>query len=215
MLFAGAAPAAQAQQPDWGDPGHDVWHEDQDDGDGWSEQPEPVVPDPVIPEPVVPEVPVEPEEPVLPTTAAATVAGRLAILRTDGRAAIPRGAPKAVREIIRNANQIVGKRYKWGGGHGARLADTGYDCSGAVSYPLVRIGLQRSVVVSGRFTKMHAAGAGRHVTIYAHKGHVYMEVAGLRLDTSAVGDPRDREGVRWRPVIGPRPGFKVRHPAGL
>ena len=42
-----------------------------------------------------------------------------------------------------------------------------------------------------------------------------MEVAGLRLDTSPVGDPTGSTGVRWRPLIGKRPGFHVRHVTGL
>ena len=65
-----------------------------------------------------------------PLVTTGTVAGRQALLRTNGRAAIPRGAPLRVRWIIAAANRIIGKRYKWGGGH-AKLADTGYDCSGA------------------------------------------------------------------------------------
>jgi hypothetical protein len=42
-----------------------------------------------------------------------------------------------------------------------------------------------------------------------------MEVAGLRLDTSAVDDPRGGKGPRWRPAIGQRRGFRKRHPLGL
>jgi hypothetical protein len=42
-----------------------------------------------------------------------------------------------------------------------------------------------------------------------------MEVAGLRLDTSSVGDPTGKSGVRWRPPIGKRFGFAVRHVSGL
>ncbi len=57
--------------------------------------------------------------------------------------------------------------------------------------------------------------AGRHITIYANKGHVYMEVAGLRLDTSALSDPNQGKGPRWRPAIGRRAGFRTRHPIGL
>jgi hypothetical protein len=53
------------------------------------------------------------------------------------------------------------------------------------------------------------------VTIYANAGHVYMEVAGLRLDTSSVGDWGGKSGVRWRPLIGKRRGFHVRHVPGL
>jgi hypothetical protein len=30
------------------------------------------------------------------------------------------------------------------------------------------------------------------VSVYAHSRHVYLEVAGLRLDTSSTGDPRRR-----------------------
>lgn len=154
-----------------------------------------------------------PVAPSLPTTRLKAVAGRTAMLRTDGRAAVPRGAPVRVRDLIRAANEIVGKPYKWGGGH-ARLRDKGYDCSGAVSYALVRTGLLRSPLVSGRLAKAYAAGEGRWVTIYATKRHVYMEVAGLRLDTSWFGDLRSSKGVRWRPAVGRRNGFHVRHPVG-
>jgi hypothetical protein len=143
-----------------------------------------------------------------------TVPGRQALLRTDGKAAIPRGAPERVRAIVAAANRIVGKRYKWGGGH-ARLADSGYDCSGTVSYALIRSGELNAPLVSGSFARWGARGAGSYVTIYANRGHVYMEVAGLRLDTSAVGDPGGRSGVRWRPLIGKRHGFAVRRIPGL
>src|SRR4051794_7602027 len=51
-----------------------------------------------------------------PLVTTATVSGRRAMLRTDGRAAIPTGAPARVRAIIAAANQIIGKPYKWGGG---------------------------------------------------------------------------------------------------
>jgi hypothetical protein len=136
-------------------------------------------------------------------------------MRKDGKAAVPRGAPKRVRRVIAAANQIVGKPYKWGGGHGS-LLDKGYDCSGAVGYALIRgASLMRSVMVSGQMARWGSAGAGKWVTVYAHSGHVYMEVAGLRLDTSPYGDPSRRSGVRWRPVVGRRGGFAARHPAGL
>src|SRR3954452_25461219 len=107
------------------------------------------------------------------------------MLRTDGKAAIPRGAPARVRAMIAAANQIVGKPYKWGGGH-AKLVDSGYDCSGTVSYALIGSGVLVGPMVSGQFATWSTAGAGRWVTVYANKGHVYLEVAGLRLDTSAV-----------------------------
>ncbi|HEV7806305.1 MAG TPA: hypothetical protein VGO80_10825 [Solirubrobacteraceae bacterium] len=173
---------------------------------------------PVTPQPPyvpgTPVAPVDPSQPLFPTTTAKTVVGRVAMLRTDGRAAIPISAPKSVRQIIRMANQIVGKPYKWGGGH-AGLGDSGYDCSGAVSYALIKAGLQRSSMVSGTFRDAYAKGAGRYVSIYANSKHVYLEVAGLRLDTSPYGDLARQSGVRWRPVVGLRSGFARRHPVGL
>ena len=70
-------------------------------------------------------------------------------------------------------------------------------------------------MVSGSLARWGAAGPGSWVTVYAHKTHVYVEVAGLRLDTSPFGDRSGLSGVRWRPVVGQRRGFKVRHPVGL
>jgi hypothetical protein len=136
------------------------------------------------------------------------------MIRRNGLAAVPTGAPAQVRAIITAANQIIGKPYKWGGGHG-RLFDTGYDCSGSVSYALIRAGLLGYPMVSGTLAHWGANGTGQYVTIYANKSHVYMEVAGLRLDTSGVGDPAGKSGVRWRPPIGKRFGFAVRHIAGI
>lgn len=184
----GPDPAGGAQTR----PGNDPWAHDNDDDGGHDE-------------------PVEEE---LPPVTSSFVSGKEARMRTDGKAAIPRGSPKRVRDLIARYNGIVGKRYKWGGGHG-KLVDTGYDCSGAVGYGLIKGGLLRTTMVSGSFARWGAAGAGRWVTVYAHKSHVYIEVAGLRLDTSSVGDRGGRSGVRWRPVIGKRGGFKVRHPVGL
>jgi cell wall-associated NlpC family hydrolase len=152
--------------------------------------------------------------PALPVSKTPTVKGKKAMIRRNGLAAIPKGAPASVRAIISAANTIIGKPYKWGGGHG-RLFDSGYDCSGSVSYALIRSGLLGSPMVSGSLARWGAKGAGKYVTIYANKGHVYMEVAGLRLDTSSVGDRGGKSGVRWRPPIGKRFGFAVRHIRGL
>lgn len=164
-------------------------------------------------EPAEPEPADDPDE-LLPIRPVQFVPGREARLRTDGKAAIPRGAPKRVRRLIAAANAIVGKPYKWGGGHG-RLIDRGYDCSGAVSYALIGGDLLGSVRNSGGFRHWGNAGPGRWVTTYSTRNHIYLEVAGLRLDTSNVGDWNGERGPRWRPVIGRRPNFHVRHPAGL
>jgi cell wall-associated NlpC family hydrolase len=153
-------------------------------------------------------------DPALVPVTSVTVPGTVARLRTDGTAAIPLGAPKRVRRLISQYNKIVGKRYRWGGGH-AVVDDKAYDCSGAVGYALIKTGMLRTTMVSGSFARWAAAGEGRWMTIYATREHVYTEIAGLRLDTSPVGDRGGAHGVRWRPVIGKRDGFHVRHPIGL
>ena len=210
-----ADPAAPGQVAgdDWEDDGWDGQNWDVEDGGDAGVAATPAAPwddgGKAIPIPVpAPAIPLPP----LPT--GATVPGKVARVRADGKAAVPRGAPKRVRRVIAAANQIVGRPYKWGGGH-ARLVDSGYDCSGAVGYALIRAGILRSVMVSGQMARWASGGAGRWISVHANKGHVYMEVAGLRLDTSPVGDPAGRDGVRWRPVIGRRGGFHTRHPVGL
>jgi hypothetical protein len=95
-----------------------------------------------------------------PAVTTSYVGGKIARMRTDGRAAVPRGAPKSVRSLINRYNRIVGMRYKWGGGH-ARLDDNGYDCSGAVGYGLIKGGLLTTTMVSGSFARWGSAGIGR------------------------------------------------------
>jgi hypothetical protein len=226
LLLLVAAPAASAQGWD------DGWDDDAPQEESWDDTPEWDEPEPApAPSPTpAPAAPVQPsfdggrpddggwfdapEQEEIPLVTTATVAGKAAMLRTNGKAAIPRGAPKRVRAVIAAANQIAGKPYKWGGGH-AKLVDRGYDCSGTVSYALIRSGFLVAPLVSGSFAKWGEAGDGRWISVYANKGHVYMEVAGLRLDTSAAGDRNGGDGVRWRPVTGRRRGFKARHIAGL
>jgi hypothetical protein len=151
----------------------------------------------------------------LPAATSTIVPGGDARPRRDGgRAVIPRGAPRRVRRLVWHLNSIVGKRGRRGGAQ-VKLAHRGDRGAAVLSYGLIKSGLLRSPMTCGRFAHWGEAGAGRWVTIYANNGHVYIEVAGLRLDTSSVGDHSHRKGLRWRPVIGKRDGFKVRHPAGL
>ena len=63
-----------------------------------------------------------------------------ATLNPDGTATPPDAAPQAVKEIIAAGNQIAKKPYIYGGGHG-KWKDSGYDCSGSVSYALHGAGL--------------------------------------------------------------------------
>ena len=141
----------------------------------------------------------------------ATVPGAAAAITTDRRtAAAPAGAPAQVVRAIAAANRITRKPYKWGGGHG-RWRDSGYDCSGTVSYVLHAAGLLRTPRDSSGFMRYGAKGKGKWISVYAHGGHAYMVIAGLRFDTSGRGE----DGPRWR--LEPRSGrgFVKRHPAGL
>jgi cell wall-associated NlpC family hydrolase len=129
---------------------------------------------------------------------------------TDGFAVPPASAPQAVKDVIAAGNAIAKTPYKWGGGHG-RWDDTGYDCSGSVSYALHGAGLLDASLVSGDFARWGSPGPGRWITIYANRDHVYMTVAGMRFDTSA----RSRTGSRWTMEERPSDGFAVTHPSGL
>jgi len=50
------------------------------------------------------------------------------------------------------------------------------------------------------------------VSIYAKKGHVFIVIAGLRLDT---GGTWNSTGPRWKPQKRGSKGFFIRHPRGL
>ena len=121
-----------------------------------------------------------------------------------------RGLPLRVRRIIAAGNRIASKPYKYGGGHGT-WSDSGYDCSGSVSYALHGAGYLSSALTSGGFMSWGSPGRGRWVTIYAAPGHVYMVVNGRRFDTSG----RYENGTRWQPSDRSSAGYVVRHPPGL
>ncbi len=128
-----------------------------------------------------------------------------------GRAQAPIGAPDVIARIISGGNAIAKFPYVWGGGHGS-FVDSGYDCSGSVSYALAAAGLLDSPLVSGQFARWGAPGPGKWVTIYANDGHVFMYVAGLRFDTSGRDGPF---GSRWQNAPRSLAGFEIRHPPGL
>jgi peptidoglycan hydrolase-like protein with peptidoglycan-binding domain len=138
------------------------------------------------------------------------VAGEKAVLTKDGLAIAPAGAPQVVKDVIEAGNRIASKPYRYGGGHG-KWEDSGYDCSGSVSYALHGGDLLDSPMPSGSFTSWGAPGKGEWITIYAHGGHMYMVVAGLRFDTSGRADT----GSRWQKAMRSPSGFTVRHPKGL
>ena len=128
----------------------------------------------------------------------------------NGVALPPLEAPSEVLKIIEAGNTIARTPYKWGGGHG-KWQDTGYDCSGSVSFALAAAGLLDGPLASGPLMSWGKAGKGKWVTIYANSGHVYLEVAGIRFDTSGAR----ATGSRWQNELRTNVGFVARHPPGL
>lgn len=146
--------------------------------------------------------------------------GYRARLLAGGLAAAPGAAPLAVKEMIAAGNQIVGKPYLYGGGHGLPLSAVApaYDCSSSVEHLLYGAGLLpvTDSAPSGALERFGAPGPGRWVTIYASAEHVFMYVAGLRWDTHNAAGPDDgSSGIGWHPLVRSAAGFVARHPPGL
>ena len=132
-------------------------------------------------------------------------------LSRDGRTAIPpAAAPAAVKNAIYAANRIVGKPYRYGGGH-RRFNDSGYDCSGSVSFALRGGGLIKRPLHSSAFMNWGDSGRGQWITVYTNTGHAYVVIAGLRFDTSGPG-PR---GPNWRRTARSSRAYTARHPEGF
>lgn len=132
----------------------------------------------------------------------------------NGYAAAPMNAPAAVQQVIWTANEIIGLPYIYGGGH-ASFNSPGYDCSGTVSFALHGGDLLSTPMDSSEFMSWGSHGPGRWIAVFGNAGHAYMDIAGLRLDTSAADDPSNQQGPRWRPLRPENAGFTVRHPLGL
>jgi hypothetical protein len=115
-----------------------------------------------------------------------------------------------IQRLVRAANRIATSPYKYGGGHGS-YHDSGYDCSGSISYALHYAGLLRTPLNSTGFMSYGRPGRGRHISIYANAGHAYMVVDGRRFDTSAIRET----GSRWTSTHRSPSGYVVRHPPGL
>jgi len=143
------------------------------------------------------------------------IAGPQATLRENGLAQAPADAPPAVQQAIWAANEIIGKPYRYGGGHRLGFKDRGYDCSGTISYALNGAALLKRPLDSSSFLRWGEAGPGQWITVYTNPGHAFVVIAGLRLDTSAAGDRSGGKGPRWRPALRSTKGFKARHPLGL
>ena len=148
-----------------------------------------------------------------PMTRRALGLGRGRVLKRRsgaGRRGGDGGGGSTLGRLVRAANRIAEADYRYGGGH-RDFNDTGYDCSGSVSYALHGAGLLASPLDSTGLMSYGAPGRGRHVTIYANPGHAFMVVDGRRFDTSAIGET----GSRWTSTHRSGQGFVARHPPGL
>ncbi|WP_249011191.1 lytic transglycosylase domain-containing protein [Conexibacter sp. DBS9H8] len=179
----------------------------------------------------------------------APVPGRVAVIMPNGLARPPADAPVAVQAMVAAGDRIVDFPYSWGGGHCVAAMNQqqpdpqacpgsqenggpGYDCSSSTSYVLWGGGqaalLGEQPQTSGALAGIGAAGVGRWVTWMANAGHVYIEVAGIWLNTengpwlhsppqppaapSATG-PRWSTGNTLDSLT--RTGYVPRHPPGL
>ncbi|HEX8105322.1 MAG TPA: hypothetical protein VF533_22090 [Solirubrobacteraceae bacterium] len=161
-----------------------------------------------------------------------TVPGVKAKLLPDGTAAAPELAPPQIQQMIWAVNaSLLDKPYRYGGGHRS-FTDSGYDCSGTVSFALNSGGLLKSPLDSSSFMSWGEKGKGQWITVRTNPGHAFVVIAGLRLDTSSAYVSRARaarkkgkrariaakaleRGPRWRPNLRPASGFTARHPAGF
>jgi len=147
-----------------------------------------------------------------PTDSTATAptpapSGSTASINSDGTATAPADAPQAVKDAIAAGNQITNAPYLYGGGHGSFDSPGGYDCSGSVSYALHGGGLLSAPLDSTGFMTWGDPGPGSWITVYSNPGHAYMEIAGIRFDTS--GAP-----PRWQSAARDSAGFVATHPPG-
>lgn len=159
-------------------------------------------------------------------SAAPLVAGPRGALSRDGRVAdAPVDAPLAVQRMIAAGNELQGVPYG-PAGHPDPIDASSQDCSSSTSFVLLRGGrFGRFAFVSSQFLSWGRPGPGRWVTTWARpgagaRGHVFVVLAGLRLDTNYgydTGPNAGLRGPRWR--TGPYPvraqGYVPRHPAGL
>jgi hypothetical protein len=160
-----------------------------------------------------------------------TIPGTRAVLSpADGHLAlVPAQAPAVVQAMVIAGNELQGLPYG-PDGHPDPLGAADEDCSSTLNYVLYRSGIRplseilRENPLAQDYVDWGDAGPGRWVTIYATTeptDHVFIVIAGLRLDTSYkgtdVGPNRDEAGPRWRILdrIPTWAHWSVRHPPGL
>ncbi len=149
---------------------------------------------------------------------------------SNGHVALaPAAAPGAVQAMVQAGNEL--QRLPYGpAGHPDPRGASSQDCSSTVNYVLMQAGVRSAAEVlrdnplAQSYPSWGSPGAGRWVSIYATTSptdHVFIVIAGLRLDTSHhgtdIGPNRDEDGPRWR-VLDHLPTWarwSVRHPPGL
>jgi hypothetical protein len=155
---------------------------------------------------------------------------RAVLAPDDGHVAlVPAGVPAAVQAMVVAGNELQDLPYG-PDGHPNPLGAPDEDCSSTVNYALYRAGVRplaeilRENPLAQDYVNWGAPGPGRWVTIYATNSptpHVFIVIAGLRLDTSHngtdVGPNRNENGPRWRILdhIPTWAHWSVRHPPGL
>jgi hypothetical protein len=148
----------------------------------------------------------------------------------DGHLAlVPALAPPAVQAMVIAGNELQDLPYG-ADGHPDPRGATSEDCSSTVNYVLYRSGVRsiaeivRDNPLAQDYLHWGEPGRGRWVSIYsttAPTNHVFIVIAGLRLDTSHdgtdVGPNRGQDGPRWRVLdrIPTWAHWSVRHPPGL
>jgi hypothetical protein len=165
-----------------------------------------------------------------PTTVRFIPGERASLTPGDGHLAmIPSGVPARVQAMVVAGNELQELPYGPGGHPDPRGAFE-EDCSSTVNYVLYRSGVRgiaeivRDNPLAQEYVRWGAPGPGRWVTIYATTSptpHVFIVVAGLRLDTSHngtdIGPNRGEDGPRWRILdhIPTWAHWSVRHPPGM
>jgi hypothetical protein len=148
----------------------------------------------------------------------------------DGHLAlIPTNVPSVVQAMLMAGNELQDLPYGPAGHPDPRGAES-EDCSSTVNFVLYRSGVRPIAEILSEnplaqdYVNWGDPGPGRWVTIYSTTqptDHVFIVIAGLRLDTSYkgtdVGPNRDESGPRWRilPYIPTWAHWSVRHPPGL
>jgi hypothetical protein len=160
-----------------------------------------------------------------------TIAGRRALLSPGNGhlALVPSQAPTVVQAMVIAGNELQELPYG-PDGHPDPLDAPDEDCSSTVNYVLYRSGVRPLAEVLNEnplaqdYVGWGDPGPGRWVTIYsttAPTDHVFIVIAGLRLDTSYkgtdTGPNRGEGGPRWRILdrIPTWAHWSVRHPPGL